>query len=363
MRFSQTVGATAMLGCLVLLGPGPALAQSDGEDVPLIMLKPQGASTLSGSRLEQLYASIKKRAARAHGQVLPLTKTEVWTVPKGNVEDVRKAAARHGVVMSRLSATWNHVFQKASADTKVTDKQKSMMDRAKASLATIGVRMMAAPRPPMVEYALTKDANAQGPARDATSIQVAVNDTTTLTIRRTSVDVRSDMCVWRGVVEGTGAPATIMWWPGGKMTGTVQHEGKIYSIRHLGGETLAVVEMGEDRMPQEHAPMAQRARTNDPNAQDDPMVQHGDAGSMRPKATPVVARIPDPAEKKSGGGLAAKPEEIVIDVIVAYTKKAASNYSDIKRELIDLSVEEANEFVWRQHARKRQAAAGARLRD
>ena len=39
------------------------------------------------------------------------------------------------------------------------------------------------------------------------------------------------------------------------MTGTVQHEGKIYSIRHLGGETLAVVEMGEDRMPQEHAPI------------------------------------------------------------------------------------------------------------
>jgi len=34
---------------------------------------------------------------------------------------------------------------------------------------------------------------------------------------------------------------------------------------------------------------------------------------------------------------------VVIDVIVAYTRKAASNYSDVKRELVDLSIEEANE--------------------
>jgi hypothetical protein len=36
-------------------------------------------------------------------------------------------------------------------------------------------------------------------------------------------------------------------------------------------------------------------------------------------------------------------KEVVIDVIVAYTKKAAANYSDIKRELVDLSIEEGNE--------------------
>ena len=36
-------------------------------------------------------------------------------------------------------------------------------------------------------------------------------------------------------------------------------------------------------------------------------------------------------------------KNVVIDVIVAYTKKAASNYSDVKRELVDLSIEEANE--------------------
>ena len=307
------------------------------------MLKPQGAG-FSAPRLRKLYAALKKRAGRATTQVLPLTKTEVWTVPKGKVEDVRKVAARQGVVMSRLSSTWNHVFHKAPTDAKVTDKQKSMMDRAKASRATMAVGMMAAPRPPMVEYALIKDAGDQGSARQAASITVALSDDTALTIRRTSVDIRSDMCVWRGVVEGTGAPATIMWWPGGKMAGTVQHQGRIYSIRHLGGEMHAVVEMGEDRMPQEHAPMSQRARADDPNVRDDPLVQQGDASALRPKATAVAARGPEQAEKKTSAGQAASSRDVTIDVIVAYTKKAASNYADVKRELVDLSIEEANEF-------------------
>ena len=266
-------------------------------------------------------------------------------------------AARQGVVMSKLSATWNHVFHKASADAKVSDKQKSMMDRAKASGATMAVGMMAAPRPPMVEYALTKDANAQGPARDAASITVALSDDAVLTIRRTGVEIRADMCVWRGVVESTGAPATIMWWPGGKMAGTVQHEGRIYSIRHLGGEMLAVVEMGVDRMPQEHAGMSQRARVNDPNFRDDPLVQQGDASTMRPNATPAAAKAPEPAEKKAG----AASQDVVIDVIVAYTKKAASNYSDVKRELVDLSIEEANEFFRMSGLGQRQAAARSLL--
>ena len=126
MTFSRTVGAASLLGCLALLAPGPALAQSDQEDVPLIMLKPQGAGRSARPRLRKLYAAIKKRAARARSQILPLTKTEVWTVPKGKVEDVRKAAARQGVVMSRLSATWNHVFHKAPADAK--DQRQAEVD-------------------------------------------------------------------------------------------------------------------------------------------------------------------------------------------------------------------------------------------
>jgi hypothetical protein len=340
MTLLRSVCMVVVLGNLVWLAT-PVLAQTDEEAVPLIMLKPQGAG-FSAPRLRKLYATLKKRAGKATSQLLPLTKTEVWMVPRGKADDVKRAAARQGVIMSALSATWNHVFHKAPADTKMNDKQKSMVDRAKASSSTMGVGIMATSAPPMVEYALTKGVNAQEAAKDAPSITVSLSDNTVLTIRRTSVDIRSDMCVWRGAVETTGAPATLMWWLGGKMAGTVEHEGRIYSIRHMGGDMQAIVEMAEERMPPEHAAMTSRMRTDDPNLRDDPLVQQGDASMLkRPVGTTGQAyelKIP-PAPTSDG-----RPSnEVVIDVIVAYTKKAASNYSDVKRELVDLSIEEANE--------------------
>jgi hypothetical protein len=47
--------------------------------------------------------------------------------------------------------------------------------------------------------------------------------------------------------------------------------------------------------------------------------------------------------KKTWFKRAAGKGDVVIDVIVAYTKKAASYYADVKRELVELAIEEANE--------------------
>jgi hypothetical protein len=360
---THTASASLLLGCCVCLTVGLALAQTPPERVPLIMTKlpPQNSAT---------YKSIIKHAGKARGQVLTLTKTEMWEVPQENVEAVKKAAADHGAVATQLGSDWNHMFHSAPTGMKMSDKQKTMMERAKESKATMGVGMMATPMAPMVEYALTKDAgpNIGGPAtsQEAARISIKLSNSTQLTIVRTSVDIRKDMCVWRGAVEGTNAPATIMWWPGGKMAGTLQHEGRIYSIRHMGGEMHAVVEMSEERMPQEHAPMPEGMRQNDPNLRDDPLRNEGDASIMRPKrqkggqlrgtrqakvqqpkatADQKVAAVSvtDPSGKKAAARAGAGPKAIVIDVIVAYTRKAASNYVDVKRELVDLSIEEANE--------------------
>ena len=343
MIYTRIVCLTSLLGCMVLPTSGPVLAQEGQERVPLIMSKlpPQSSPT---------YKAIKKRAGKATGQVLPLTKCEMWSVPKENVDAVTKAAATHGVGVKRLGADWNHVFHSAPSDMKMNDKQKSMMDQAKGSKATIGVGMMAAPLAPMVEFALTKGADRPATSKEAAKIIVKLSEQTTLTIARTSVDIKSDMCIWRGRVEGTDAPATLMWWPGGKMAGTVQHEGRNYSIRHMGGEMHAVVEMSEDRMPQEHAPMPSRMRSNDPNLRDDPLIQQGDASKLRPVTQgmrPPQAKGLQAKKKQKPATAVAKrgsaPKDVVIDVLVAYTKKAAGNYVDVRRELVDLSIEEGNE--------------------
>jgi hypothetical protein len=341
MRYVRVVSFAASFASSLWLSAATVLAQAEPERVPLIMLKPQSAS-FGAPQLRKLYAALKKRSARATSQILPLTKTEVWSVPRDEVEGVRKTAARHGVVMSKLGASWNFIFHKANADAKVSDKQKSIMDRAKSSLATLSVAMMAAPPPPMVEYALEQEANVQGSSRDAPVIAVTLGDDSVLRIRRKSVEVRGGFCVWRGIVESTGAPATLLWWPGGEMTGTIQHQGRIYSIRHMGGEMHAVVELDEERMPPEHAPMTQRLPVNNPLLRDDPLVRQGDASKL--KHPTVAMRLPElNMPTVVIGETLPAPKEVVIDVIVAYTRKAASNYNDVKRELIDLSIEEANE--------------------
>jgi len=66
----------------------------------------------------------------------------------------------------------------------------------------------------MLEYALTK-----GPPGRPAKIVVRLNNTTVLTLTRTSVEVGADLCTWHGTVDGTDAPATIMWWPGVAMAG------------------------------------------------------------------------------------------------------------------------------------------------
>ena len=344
MMHTPAICTVLLLGSLPWLSTSSVKAQDVQDSIPLIMLKPQGAS-FSAPRLRKFYAALRKRAGQSTSQLLPLTKTEVWSVPKATVEAVRKMAARKGVIMNRLGDTWRHVFHKAPATMKMSDKQHSMVERVKASKAVMAVGMMTTPPPPMVEYALTKDANSPA-VSDAPKITVTLSENSSLSITRTSVDVNSDMCTWRGTVDGTGAPAILMWWPGGKTTGTVQHEGRIYSIRHMGGEMHAVVEMGEDRMPQEHASMPQRLRANDPSLRDDPLVQHGDASAFRPRVSPssnLKVNATNPKAEKSSKKATGSPQDITMDMIVAYTKKVAGNYTDVKRELVDLSVEEANE--------------------
>lgn len=200
------------------------------------------------------YREIKSRAGKATALILALTKTEMWSVPQENVGDVKAASARRGVGVTELDAHWSQVLRLAPADAAMTDRQRSMLERMRAAQATTGVGIVAAPAAPTVEYALTRGADAAGAAGDTAKITIALNATTALTLTRTSVDVRSDSCVWRGTVDGTGAPAVLMWWPGGKIAGTVAHEGRLFSIQHIGGDMHVVVETREDRMPRDHAP-------------------------------------------------------------------------------------------------------------
>lgn len=231
-------------GAIAIAGIAAATAQGGRDRVRLILsnLPPHASAA---------YQATKRRAGKSTGQVLPLTKSEMWSVPKQSAAAVKSAAAEHGLGVHELDDGWNHILQPASPDIKLSNQQKAMVDRIRSSKATRHVGIMVASAPAAVEYALTADAhNKQSVAK----IVLAINAETSLAVTRVSVDLKSDMCVWRGSVDGTDASATIMWWPRGKMAGTIHHGGRIYSIQHLGEDIFAVIEMSEQQMPDDHPP-------------------------------------------------------------------------------------------------------------
>jgi hypothetical protein len=359
--YKRTIRFVVILGSLICLTGGPARVQTNQERVPLLMSKMPPQQSVA-------YKALKVVADNPTVQALALTKTEIWAVAAENVAAVMQAAARHGVdarpLRERPAAdgtksgptrgvipeaarepidNWRQIFRLAPADIKMNDKQKQLIEIARASRSTVEVGVVQMQLAPVVEYALTKDAALQIPSHDLAKITIALGQSIVLTINRARVEIKAQMCIWHGRVEGTDAPATIIWWPDGKMAGSVQHQGRLYSIRHLGGEMHAVVAMSEERMPQEHAPMPARLRTNAPNLRDDPLINQGDASILRPATAKARTNSNEPIVKPSKEQSPAQPDSVIIDVIVAYTKKAASNYNDIEGELIDLSVEEGNE--------------------
>ena len=341
MQGLRVISRVAVVACLLCLAAEPSLSQAPQERVPLIM---SGLPAVDAPA----YAAIRNRVPNAPIQVLRLSKAEVWSVLPEEVSDVRKVAAQHGVSVSGLGADWNSIFRPGAMGMardgiwKMSAEQQAIINRARSLRATMAVAMIGMPKAAQVEYALTREADLPAPAHGSPAIKVNLNDKTAVTIVRTSVTVGSDKLVWRGNVEGTGEPAMLMWWPGVRMAGTIHYNGRIYSIRCLRGQMHAIIEMSQDRMPPEHAPMSQRMRADHPSLHDDPLVEQGDASMLRPAIAvrpPVMKVLPDVGPPDS----AAPTKDIVINVIVAYTKKAARNYSDIEHELLDLAIEEANQ--------------------
>jgi Metallo-peptidase family M12 len=351
-----------MLALSVCFAAGPVLAQAQGtspadaERVQVIVTKPaaatgKGAKAPPSSRMADEF---KKHSAETTGQSLSMTKAEVWSVPKSELEGLKKMAAKHGATVTELGPDSYHLFRAPPADMTMSKKQKAVMDKAKAAKSTNSVKLVTGPAPAMLEHALTSN-----PKDGLPKIAVTLSDDKVLTINRTSVDIKPDRAIWRGTVESTGALVTLMFWPNGKMTGMVRNDGHIHAIRHIKDSVYAIVDMSEEKMPQEHAPMPERMRVDDPNLRDESLTKQGDASVLREIS---AAKQPQPrAQKNTKQQLAYVPagkptppkapaaradpstKDVVIDVIVAYTPKAASHYMDIKRELIEFAIEEANE--------------------
>ena len=203
---------------------------------------------------------------------------------KKDLEKVKREAAKKGVVITQLGSDWQQLMR-VTEEAKLDEKQKAMVEHAKASKATLGVKIMVAPPPAVLEHALTRTSRMPtAPPRPPRS-RSRFSDNTTFTIVRTSVDIKPDMCIWRGTVEGPDAQVTLMWWPNGKMTGTVQGEGTPNVDPPPRRPALRGGRDGRGPHAAGACGDAAAPARSDPSLRDDPLVKQGDASILRPKVT------------------------------------------------------------------------------
>ena len=319
------------------------------------------------------YDSLKALAHTEGGQMLEMTKSEMWSVPRDHLEALRASAAKSGVVLKELDQTWNHLLAPMAAGSEMSPKQSEMMHQTMQSKAAMGMSMMALPQSSVIEYALTKGMakgmNETAETRPRASLVIPLKDGMMVEVRRQSVTKTKDGYIWHGTVRETGEPATLLWWPGGRLSGSITYRGHVFSVKNMGGVMHAVVEVSPNDLPPEHAPMDNTAGQKT-NVKDDPLVSKGDASLMRPAAergmTPVPEEVQQPLEKIKNledaaqsaavegqkrlaltvpkpSKSATKLQDVTITLVVAFTKQAASHFDNIETDLIAPAVEDTNQ--------------------
>jgi hypothetical protein len=279
------------------------------------------------------YKALHDVAKPTGGQDLTMTGAEMWTVPEEHFAALREAAAKQGVTVRRLNDSASPEVASVMAEAKMTPAQKEMMHKAMDSKAAVGMSMMMLPDAATMEYALTKRMNAPAGSAPQT-ILIPLNDKLTVTARRTGITKTDDGYIWRGVIDGTDEPVTLLWWPSGRLAGTVMYKGHAYVIKNLEGNMHGMLELTPDKMPPDHG-AASKSMMEKMKMHEDPLVHQGEAAMMQPGAEPALPMQPLPAK--------GAPKDATINLIVAYTKKAASHYTDIVKDLIDVAIAQTNQ--------------------
>jgi Metallo-peptidase family M12 len=319
------------------------------------------------------YETLFQAAGSPGGQGLEMTKSEVWNVPSGNWQAFARAAENAGVSVTKLDETWNHALAPIADNKAMTDNQQAMMHDAMSSKAAVGISIMSLPAPAVEEYALTKSVSDTKSGAVQPSLIISLSDGMQVSARRTSISKAAGGWAWHGVTADTGEPVTLLWWPTGKMAGTVTYHAHVYAIHDMGGGMHGVVEMKPDALPQDHAPMGVEMREK-MHFDLDPLVTKGDASQLMPNGVhgdaPHAAPVPPAAKPDrsdirnredagpdrpmlalpNASAITLAPSAVIkpanpvkIRVLVAYTASAARRYSDIETDLIALAIEEANQ--------------------
>jgi hypothetical protein len=158
-----------------------------------------------------------------------------------------------------------------------------------------------------------------------TRIHLPLADGKQVVLVRTQPTVKTEQgFTWRGQVEGSGERAVVMLWQDGHLSGYFGYQGRVYMISHAGGDIHTMAEIDPGKLPPDH-----------PASTQDNVGTRALGG--QPPAEPAVDAFPD--SKRA----ALEAKQITIDLMLLYTKNAASHHIGDPADLLALGIEQANE--------------------
>src|SRR5262245_4885007 len=333
MRYGRPVlwGAVVALACgvLALLVGAERLTQPTGRDAGL---PPHGASPPRNERLltsnnpgnhSILNSLFKHLPGGAKSEKLSHSGSEVWTVPHLKLADLEERLVSRGVKFAVLREDWNHILRRNKAP--MSTEQKGQLARARESTGMVSVDVMRAPEAAVAEYALTET-----PELGNSTIVVPISDDRQASLVRTSAMRTDNGVVWRGKVADTGETAILQWWKDGRLNGLFGYRGHIYSVMNMDGDLHAVLEIDPKKMPRDHPKMTS---TNVHQGDAPTLVQMPDFPPPTPKVEPISPEQLKELEAKN----------IVIDVMMLYTKRAASHYMMRPDDALEVTFERVND--------------------
>ncbi|NJM34555.1 MAG: hypothetical protein HC850_07410 [Rhodomicrobium sp.] len=345
---SLAVLLASMLSVETPFGIASAEAKDDAPKMGVILsnLPPRNSKT---------YKYLRDVAGATGGEMLPMSKSEMWMIDPGRIDMVMHVIDEQDIKVQEVSKNFNQIM---SAMPDNGDMSAKMMDKmASGMMKPVMVAKLSDPG--MVEYALGRGkkpmiGSQRGPGADFDEIKIPISATETVTANRTAVYTTQDGCFWQGKIAGTGLPISLMWWPGGRMSGSFTHDNKQYTIKNIDGEIHAMMEIEREKMPDEHPrmPAEYRSRYRTPDRGmnrapvEDPKHLEDAAGASEQIPEEIAKLLesqslmpsPQPKDKK-----------VVIDVLFVYTKKAARHYTDIRRDIIALAAQQTTQSFRNSH--------------
>jgi len=334
MRFDRTVqwsGVAALVfGVLALLVGAERLTQPTGgeaEPPSHAAAPPHNERLLTSDNPGNhsiLNSLFKRLLGDAKCEKLSHTGSEVWSVPHSKLANLEEKLVSLGIKFALLREDWNHILRRNKAP--MSAEQKEQMARAVESTGMVSVGVMRAPEAAVAEYALTET-----PEQGNSTIIVPISDDRQIALVRTSAKRTDKGVVWRGKVADTGETAILQWWKDGRLNGLFGYRGHIYDVMNMDGDLHAVLEVDPRKMPRDHPKM---------NSTD---VHQGDAPTWalsEPDFPPPAPKI-EPISPDQLKALEAKT--VVIDVMMLYTKRAASHYMMRPDDVLEVAFERVND--------------------